>query len=129
MSYSRIPTTRLLRVTVAVRLVQGTAPMDSYGTDSSYYAIPTMCQPSAAVTVSGDPRGCTAPRAVSQAIGEVDSFWQILFVCLTGSVVLWFEEEKLVEMVSKYLCLYDLSVYKNQPVKESAWTEVVTCLS
>lgn len=52
MSYSRIPTTRLLRVTVAVRLTQGTAPMDSCGTDS-YYAIPTMRQSSAAVAVSG----------------------------------------------------------------------------
>lgn len=36
------------------------------------------------------------------------------------------EDEKLVEIVSKYPCLYDLSspMYKDQTAKESAWKEI-----
>jgi len=36
------------------------------------------------------------------------------------------EDEKLVEMVAKFNCLYDLSctLYKNQTIKDNAWKEV-----
>lgn len=36
------------------------------------------------------------------------------------------EDEKLVEMVAKFNCLYDLrcTLYKNQTIKDNAWNEV-----
>ncbi|KAL4091857.1 hypothetical protein QTP88_026472 [Uroleucon formosanum] len=36
------------------------------------------------------------------------------------------EDEKLVEMVAKFNCLYDLGckLYKNQTIKDNAWKEV-----
>jgi len=36
------------------------------------------------------------------------------------------EDEKLVEMVARFNCLYDLScaIYSNQTVKDNAWKEV-----
>lgn len=36
------------------------------------------------------------------------------------------EDEKLVEMVAKFICLYDLDckLYKNQTIKDNAWKEV-----
>lgn len=36
------------------------------------------------------------------------------------------EDEKLVEVVAKFSCLYDLAspVYKNQLIKDNAWKEV-----
>lgn len=36
------------------------------------------------------------------------------------------EDEKLIEVVAKFSCLYDLAspVYKNQLIKDNAWKEV-----
>lgn len=73
--------------------------------------IPTMRQPSAAVAVNADSCGRTAPRAV-----KPKERWTVLansFCMSDGKVLLlWFEEEKFVEMVANYLCFYDLSVFK-----------------
>lgn len=37
------------------------------------------------------------------------------------------EDEKLVEMVAKFPCIYDVAspVYKGQMVKDNAWKEIV----